>query len=120
MRDLGVGLVVDDFGTGFSALDYFKRFAVQGLNVHRSFVNGLGRSREDTAIVTATLAFGSALGLKVTAEGVETDDQAERLTALGCEFAQGYLFGRPMPAAEVPALLGARLPAGSAADERAA
>ena len=84
LRDLGVQLVVDDFGTGFSALEYFKRFAIQGLKIDRSFIDGLGRSREDTAIVTATLAFASALGLSVTAEGVETADQLDRLRALGC------------------------------------
>src|SRR5437762_2000390 len=66
LRDLGARLVVDDFGTGFSALEYFKRFEVQGLKIDRSFIDGLGRSREDTAIVSATLAFASALGLTVT------------------------------------------------------
>jgi EAL domain-containing protein (putative c-di-GMP-specific phosphodiesterase class I) len=105
LREAGVGLVVDDFWTGFSALDYFKRFAVQGLKIDRSFIGGLGTSREDTAIVSATLAFGSTLGLAVTAEGVETADQADRLRGLGCAFAQGYLFGRPMPAESIPAFL---------------
>ena len=107
LRDLGVRLVVDDFGTGFSALEYFKRFAVHGLKVDRSFVAGLGRSRADTAIVTATLAFASALGLSVTAEGVETADQLARLRALGCGQAQGFLFARPVPARDVLALLDA-------------
>jgi diguanylate cyclase (GGDEF)-like protein/PAS domain S-box-containing protein len=105
LRDMGVQLVVDDFGTGFSALEYFKRFAVQGLKIDRSFIDGLGRSREDTAIVTATLAFATALGLSVTAEGVETPEQLERLKALGCLQAQGYLFSRPVPAADLPVLL---------------
>jgi diguanylate cyclase (GGDEF)-like protein/PAS domain S-box-containing protein len=105
LRDLGVQLVVDDFGTGFSALEYFKRFAINGLKIDRSFVEGLGRSRADTAIVTATLAFASALGLSVTAEGVATADQLARLRTLGCGQAQGYLFARPVPAAEVFALL---------------
>jgi diguanylate cyclase (GGDEF)-like protein/PAS domain S-box-containing protein len=107
LRDMGVQLVVDDFGTGFSALEYFKRFAVHGLKIDRSFIDGLGRSREDTAIVTATLAFASALGLTVTAEGVETADQLERLRALGCLQGQGFLFSRPVPASDVPALLAA-------------
>jgi len=105
LHDMGVNLVVDDVGTGFSALEYFKRFAVQGLKIDRSFIDGLGRSREDTAIVTATLAFASALGLSVTAEGVETADQFERLRALGCPQGQGFLFSRPVPAAQLPALL---------------
>jgi EAL domain-containing protein (putative c-di-GMP-specific phosphodiesterase class I) len=107
LRDMGVRLVVDDFGTGFSALEYFKRFAVQGLKIDRSFIDGLGRSREDTAIVTATLAFARALGLSVTAEGVETADQLERLRDLGCLHGQGFLFSRPVPAADLPALLAA-------------
>jgi EAL domain-containing protein (putative c-di-GMP-specific phosphodiesterase class I) len=98
--------VVDDFGTGFSALEYFKRFSVQGLKIDRSFIDGLGRSPEDTALVKATLAFASALDLAVTAEGVETREQLDLLRALGCHQAQGYLFARPVPAAEVPNLLG--------------
>jgi EAL domain-containing protein (putative c-di-GMP-specific phosphodiesterase class I) len=105
LHDIGVQLVIDDFGTGFSALEYFKRFAVQGLKIDRSFIDGLGRSREDNAIVTATLAFASALGLSVTAEGVETVAQLDRLRALGCLQAQGYLLSRPVPAAEVAPLL---------------
>jgi diguanylate cyclase (GGDEF)-like protein len=105
LRDLGVQLAIDDFGTGFSALEYFKRFTVQGLKIDRSFIDGLGRSREDTAIVTATLAFASALDLSVTAEGVETRDQLERLQALGCQQAQGFLFSRPVPVEAVGALL---------------
>lgn len=105
LRDMGMLLVVDDFGTGFSALEYFKRFSVQGLKIDRSFIDGLGRSPEDTAIVKATLAFASALDLAVTAEGVETREQLDLLRALGCHQAQGYLFARPVPAAEVPNLL---------------
>ena len=105
LRDLGVQLAIDDFGTGFSALEYFKRFTVQALKIDRSFIDGLGRSREDTAIVTATLAFASAFDLSVTAEGVETRDQLERLIELGCQQAQGYLFSRPVPADQVAGLL---------------
>ncbi len=113
LRDMGVQLLVDDFGTGFSALEYFKRFAVQGLKIDRSFIDGLGRSREDTAIVTATLAFASALGLTVTAEGVETADQLEQLRSLGCERGQGFFFARPVPAAALDGLLAARPPVGT-------
>jgi diguanylate cyclase (GGDEF)-like protein/PAS domain S-box-containing protein len=106
LRDLGTRLVVDDFGTGFSALEYFKRFSVHGLKIDRAFIDGLGRSPEDNAIVKATLAFASALDLAVTAEGVETREQLDLLKALGCHQAQGYLFARPVPATEVPNLLG--------------
>ncbi len=108
LRDLGVNLAIDDFGTGFSALEYFKRFTVQALKIDRSFIDGLGRSREDTAIVTATLAFASALDLSVTAEGVETQDQLDRLIELGCHQAQGFLFSRPVPAEAATGLLDGR------------
>jgi len=122
LHDLGVGLVVDDFGTGFSALEYFKRFAVNGLKIDRSFVDGLGRSRADTAIVTATLAFASALGLSVTAEGVETADQLARLALLGCGQAQGFLFARPVPAVRIMDLLRASTlaPLGESEESRVA
>ena len=105
LGEMGVRLAVDDFGTGFSALEYFKRFAIESLKIDRSFIAGLGASRTDTAIVTATLAFASALDLSVTAEGVETEIQLERLRALGCQRGQGYHFARPMPADEATAFL---------------
>jgi EAL domain-containing protein (putative c-di-GMP-specific phosphodiesterase class I) len=105
LGEMGVRLAVDDFGTGFSALEYFKRFAIESLKIDRSFITGLGGSRTDTAIVTATLAFASALDLSVTAEGVETDVQLERLRALGCQRGQGYHFARPMPPDEATAFL---------------
>jgi EAL domain-containing protein (putative c-di-GMP-specific phosphodiesterase class I) len=108
LRDMGVQLVIDDFGTGFSALEYFKRFAVQGLKLDRSFIGGLGHSRVDTAIVTATLAFAQALGLSVTAEGIETIEQLDRLRALGCLQGQGYLFSPAVPAEDLPALIALR------------
>jgi diguanylate cyclase (GGDEF)-like protein/PAS domain S-box-containing protein len=105
LHNHGVSLAIDDFGTGFSSLEYFKRFAVQGLKIDQSFVAGLGRSREDTAIVTATISFASALGLIVTAEGVEEPEQLSRLEDLGCHRAQGFLFSPAVPAAAVPELL---------------
>jgi EAL domain-containing protein (putative c-di-GMP-specific phosphodiesterase class I) len=105
LSEMGVRLAVDDFGTGFSALEYFKRFAIESLKIDRSFIAGLGGSRTDTAIVTATLAFAAALDLSVTAEGVETEDQLERLRELGCHRGQGFHFARPMPADEATAFL---------------
>ncbi len=98
LHEMGVQLVVDDFGTGFSALEYFKRFSVQGLKIDRSFIAGVGTSREDTAIVAATLAFAEALDLSIVAEGIETDDQLQLLRSLGCLRGQGFLFSRPVPA----------------------
>ena len=120
LHDLGVRLTIDDFGTGFSALEYYKRFAVHGLKIDRSFVGGLGASREDTAIVTATLSFASALGLIVTAEGVEMSHQLERLEELGCHRAQGFLFSPAVPAEDVPALFGRILPRAPEAGEKVA
>jgi predicted signal transduction protein with EAL and GGDEF domain len=105
LRRLGVRLAIDDFGTGYSSLSYARRFPVDELKIDRSFVVGLGRSGEDGAIVTAAIAFARALHLTVTAEGVETTDQAIRLRTLGCDRAQGYLFARPMDEAALAAML---------------
>ena len=95
LRSLGASIVIDDFGTGYSALDYLKRFVVDGVKIDRSFVSGLGRLGPDEAIVTASIAFAHALGLEVTAEGIETRVQLDRLAELGCDRGQGYLIGRP-------------------------
>lgn len=105
LNAIGVRLAIDDFGTGHSSLSYARRFPVDELKIDRSFIDGLGRSREDAAIVTAAIAFARALHLDVTAEGVETPDQAIRLRALGCDRAQGYLFARPMDEAALAAIL---------------
>ena len=105
LRGLGVRLAIDDFGTGYSSLSYARRFPLNELKIDRSFVVGLGRSGEDAAIVTAAIAFARALHLTVTAEGVETMDQAIRLRALGCDRAQGYLYARPMDEAALAAIL---------------
>jgi diguanylate cyclase (GGDEF)-like protein/PAS domain S-box-containing protein len=99
LRSLGVHLAVDDFGTGYSSLSYLKRFPVEALKVDQTFVDGLGRESEDTAIVTACVSLAHALGLVAVAEGVETPLQLAELRTLGCEGAQGYLFGHPQPAA---------------------
>ncbi|MCA1692502.1 MAG: EAL domain-containing protein, partial [Actinobacteria bacterium] len=101
LKALGVRLAIDDFGTGYSSLSYLRRFPVDQLKIDRSFVAGLGRDRQDTAIVTSVVGLAHALGLEAVAEGVETLDQLEQLTLLGCDLAQGFNWRRPTSAADV-------------------
>ncbi len=98
LRELGVGLAIDDFGTGYSSYLQLRSLPLTALKIDRSFVTGLPRSETDSAIVSATLDLARALGLGVTAEGVETEAQRSALIELGCPAAQGYLLGRPMAA----------------------
>jgi diguanylate cyclase (GGDEF)-like protein len=98
LRDLGVKLVLDDFGTGYSSLAYVQRFPIAVLKVDRSFVANLGEDSPGAAIVSAVVNMAHGLRVEVVAEGVETETQAAALQALGCQYAQGYLYGRPMPA----------------------
>ncbi len=98
LKGLGIQLAIDDFGTGYSALSYLKRFPVDTLKLDSSFVEGLGRDAENTAIVRAILAFAKALNLTVTAEGIETPEQLGHLLDLECDCGQGYHFGRPVSA----------------------
>ncbi len=108
LRDLGVRLSIDDFGTGYSSLGYLKRFPVDSVKVDRSFVDGLGTDSEDSAIVTAVVSLGHALGLSVVAEGVETSGQLQELLTLGCDRAQGYWFSGPRDPNEFAGLLHAQ------------
>jgi len=110
LAELGVQVAIDDFGIGYSGLDYVKRFAVNALKIDRSFVAGLGRRKEDTAIVSATVAFAKALDLEVMAEGIENFDQLELLRELGCTSGQGFLFSPGVPPAELEAMLRKRRP----------
>jgi diguanylate cyclase (GGDEF)-like protein len=104
LKNLGVYIGIDDFGTGHSSLSRLRGLPVEVLKVDRSFVDGLGTDREDSAVVSAILSLARALGLHVIAEGVETPLQADQLVALGCPVAQGFLWSPAVPAAEVVAL----------------
>ncbi|HET9690617.1 MAG TPA: EAL domain-containing protein [Acidimicrobiales bacterium] len=111
LRRLGVGLALDDFGTGWSSLTALQRLPVGMLKIDRSFIAGIGRSPSDRSIVAAIVDLAAEMGLTVLAEGVETAEQHQHLLALGCTLAQGYLFGRPVAAADALAALAAA-PAG--------
>lgn len=102
---LGVSLVLDDFGTGYSSLGYLTRLPIDGLKIDRSFVQGLGCDERSTAVVTAIVRMAEALSLEVTGEGVESALQAEELSRLGCQLAQGFYFARPMAPADLTKLL---------------
>lgn len=99
LRKLGVRLCIDDFGTGYSSLSYLRRFALDILKIDRSFVADMLNNSESREIVKTILSLGSNLGMQVIAEGVETAEQANELKSLGCEFAQGYLFSKPLESA---------------------
>jgi diguanylate cyclase len=109
LKELGVEVAVDDFGTGYSSLQHLRNFPIDCVKIDRSFVRGLPDSSEDAAIVGAVIELGHALGLSVTAEGVETDAQRANLHASGCDTAQGFLFSRPEPADVVEAQLRAAI-----------
>lgn len=104
LTELGVKASIDDFGTGYSSLLYLKRLPANELKIDRAFVNELQTGSEDATIVTAIVALAQTLQLKVVAEGVETREQQDFLTGLGCNSLQGYLLGKPVPAEQVPQL----------------
>ncbi|WP_433790904.1 putative bifunctional diguanylate cyclase/phosphodiesterase [Actinoplanes sp. CA-252034] len=105
LRELGVGLALDDFGTGHSSLTLLRTCPVTTLKVDKSFIDDLNGTAEQEAIASSLSTIASTLGLRAVAEGVETRDQADRLHALGYRYAQGFYFARPVPAADIAALL---------------
>jgi PAS domain S-box-containing protein/diguanylate cyclase (GGDEF)-like protein len=105
LKEIGIRLAIDDFGTGYSNLNYLKRFPVDRLKIDQSFVRDLERDPDDLAIAQAVIGMAHGLRLSVVAEGVETEGQLNLLTNLGCDLVQGYLFSRPVKAAEFAAML---------------
>ena len=105
LKSIGVALAIDDFGTGYSSLNYLKRFPVNMVKIDGSFIQDLGESVMDTAIVAAVVELARITGMTAVAEGVETKDQLERLMQMGCPFVQGYFLARPMPAEDLSELL---------------
>jgi EAL domain-containing protein (putative c-di-GMP-specific phosphodiesterase class I) len=102
LRSCGVRISIDDFGTGYSSLSYLKQLPVDEVKIDRSFVTDLAVSTADTSLVSAVVAIASSFGMSTVAEGVEDQEQNDRLIELGCKKAQGYLFSRPVPSVELP------------------
>ena len=115
LADSGLRLAVDDFGTGYSSLSYLRRLPVDKLKIDRSFITHLAENAEDRAIVVAIIGIARALDLKVVAEGVETEQQAQLLRTFGCHLFQGFLTGRPMTLEDISARLPRVMPADCAA-----
>lgn len=105
LREMGVGLAIDDFGTGYSSLSYLKNFPINTLKIDKSFVDEVVDNSKDTAIARTIVQLAENLGLRTVAEGVETIEQVEVLTTMGCKELQGYYFSKPLPEGEIERLL---------------
>jgi diguanylate cyclase (GGDEF)-like protein len=107
LRDAGIQVAIDDFGTGYSSLSYLKKFDIDYLKIDKTFVNNLESNLNDIALCTAMIVMAHTLGLKVIAEGVETEGQKKILKDADCDLAQGHLFSRPVPVDELEEILNA-------------
>jgi diguanylate cyclase (GGDEF)-like protein len=105
LRAMGIAVALDDFGTGYSSLSYLRSFPFDKIKIDQSFVRDLAANRESMSIISAVTGLGRSLSMKTTAEGVETQEQLDKLREEGCTEVQGYLFSRPRPASELPALI---------------
>jgi EAL domain-containing protein (putative c-di-GMP-specific phosphodiesterase class I) len=103
LRDLGLRIALDDFGTGFSSLSYLRRLPIDIVKIDQGFIADIGRAAEGREIAAAVTNLAHVLGKSVTAEGVESEHQRDAVAEMGCELAQGFYFGRPMPAADIAA-----------------
>jgi EAL domain-containing protein (putative c-di-GMP-specific phosphodiesterase class I) len=107
-RDAGIEVSLDDFGTGYSSLSYIKKFDVDNIKIDQSFVRSLKAGSEDFVVCEAIIVMAHKLGLKVVAEGIETNEQRALLAAAGCDYGQGSLFSMPLPEEEFSALLSSK------------
>ena len=103
--EAGIQVAIDDFGTGYSSLSYLKKFDIDYLKIDRSFVSNLKSCSDDMILCEAIVLMAHRLGIKVIAEGIETEEQRELLTSIGCDFGQGYLFSHPIPATDFEKLM---------------
>ena len=110
LKDLGVQLALDDFGTGYSSLSYLRRFPIDVLKIDKSFIDGVHRDSEESALARAILQIGETLNLRTVAEGIEFEEQAQELQLLGCEEGQGFFFARPLDSLSIGALLAQQAP----------
>ena len=101
IHELGAGLALDDFGTGYSSITYLRQFPFDRIKIDKGFVADIATRPDCAAIVSAVAGLGRSLGISITAEGIETRDQLTMVRTAGCTHAQGYLFGRPVPASEI-------------------
>jgi diguanylate cyclase len=120
LKRAGIQLAIDDFGTGYSSMSYLKTFPVSSLKIDRSFVRDLPSSAEDAAITRAIIAMAKSLKMEIVAEGIETQEQGEFLRENGCDKAQGFYYSKPLPAAQLRALLARTAAFGDSPDVRTA
>jgi EAL domain-containing protein (putative c-di-GMP-specific phosphodiesterase class I) len=105
LKDIGISISMDDFGTGYSSLGYLRKFPFSKIKIDQSFIRSLSSEQESVAIVKAITGLGQSLGMSTTAEGVETVEQLDALSAEGCTEVQGYFLSKPVPASEIGPLL---------------
>jgi EAL domain-containing protein (putative c-di-GMP-specific phosphodiesterase class I) len=110
LRDHGVGIAFDDFGTGYASLSLLKRYPLSRIKIDRSFVQGMLESERDASVISAILNMARSFDLETIAEGVETEEQRKSLQRLGCKEGQGFLFSRPVPALQFADIFGIGLP----------
>ena len=108
LGDAGIQVSLDDFGTGYSSMSYLQKFDIDFIKIDQSFVRHLIPGATDLALCKAIIVMAHELGMKVIAEGVETEQQRDLLLAAGCDYGQGYLFAKPMPVEEFEAFVNAR------------